>query len=145
MISAVPVQALKKLLKRCINISLRKLEKAIGKKTTYADKLKKYANKKINGFLGVFAQDKIPKLKKEECCIFNNHVTGLPGEHWLGLYKDDKGVSWVYDSFGRKHGKIVPLVGKTLGGVVKDTDRDVEQKKKRNQLWSQVYSLVVGM
>ena len=58
------------------------------------DLMKKYKLNNLN-FLGVYARDKKPKLKKNDCIIFNTDNHDKQGEHWVALCNN-----YVYDSFG---------------------------------------------
>lgn len=106
---------------------LKTMEKLVGNKTTYDIDLKK-TGKKLFGkrFVGVFPSDKIPKLKKNHMIIANLDTSIEPGSHWVGIVKDKKNITWVYDSYGRNIHKILPK----LSGMVKlkSTERDIEQK-----------------
>ena len=52
-------------------------------------------------FIGVLARDKLPnKLNWPSALIFNTDKSDKPGEHWLALYYDEKGVCEFFDSFG---------------------------------------------
>ncbi len=101
---------------------------AIGHHTlTKTDELNR-AGKKLLGkrFVGVFAQDRVPPLKDGEMVIINNHVSGQPGEHWMGGYKH-KGKLVVFDSFARDLNKFLPVLSKQIR--VLSTDRsDREQR-----------------
>ena len=85
------------------------------------------AGKKLLGksFVGVFPQDQIPNLRSGESIIFNNHVSGMNGEHWLGGVKTDKGLV-VFDSFGRDLSKFLPILSKQVR--ILSTDPDVDQR-----------------
>ena len=50
-------------------------------------------------FLGVFARDKLPSLKKNCCLVLNTHTHEKPGEHWLAIYVDENGFGEFFDSF----------------------------------------------
>jgi len=52
-------------------------------------------------FIGVYARDQIPLIKKYPCCIIlNTDVSTKPGEHWLAIYYIDKNNLEFFDSFG---------------------------------------------
>ena len=104
------------------------VEPIVGNRTTYSSALHKAGRELLgNKFVGVFPSDRIPKLTKTSpYCILNLDSSDGPGSHWIALaYSGDK--SMVYDSFGRKHIKIIPTLKSSGNGVVIDTDRDPEQ------------------
>lgn len=94
--------------------------------TTYSDelnKLGKYLFK--NKFKGVFSENNIPKLNRNQYCIVN-----IKNEHWLAMVNDNLKNTYVYDSFGRKSKKILPEALKSGNGIIYDTDYNPEQKYK---------------
>lgn len=100
--------------------------------STYLNELTSIG-KKLFGkkYKGTYARDDIKKIKLSDAspyCIINNsyYITG--GEHWTALCKYPNKKSFLfYDSFGRSYKDLIPEL-KFLGKI-KDTDRDVEQKK----------------
>lgn len=113
------------------NNILKKMYKKVGKTTTYDSTLNK-VGKKLFGkrFLGVFSSDRIPKLKKGDMLIANLDKSYESGSHWVGIVMDKKGITWVYDSFGRKLHTILPNIKKGRGKV-KSTEFDAEQVKEQ--------------
>lgn len=77
--------------------------------------------------MGVFPSDLIPKMKVGQYSILNLDKSGEPGSHWIAIFKD-KAKVWVYDSFGRRSKKIIPLIFKSGNGKVFNTDLDAEQE-----------------
>lgn len=61
-------------------------------------------NKTKQYFQGVFASDKLPKLKvkKPSCFIINTDPSSKPGTHWVAIYFPKKGSAEYFDSFGFK-------------------------------------------
>ena len=59
--------------------------------------------KHVEGFLGAFPYDKIPKSRKKfYSMIVNTEPDSEPGDHWLVLvYR--RGRFWFLDSFGRDY------------------------------------------
>ena len=57
-------------------------------------------------FLGVFARDKLPSLKKNCCLVLNTHTHEKPGEHWLAIYVDENGFGEFFDSFANNPEKF---------------------------------------
>ena len=64
------------------------------------NKFRKY----INGFIGAYSGDNIPKLKNNESCILNTQTSRQNGEHLVALIK-----YYNNDSFGRVYKKLSPL------------------------------------
>ena len=109
---------------------LKEIEKYhTGDKTTYLNQLNG-VGKKLLGvkFKGVFPSDKIPKLNAlSPYCILNLDSSKESGSHWVALARcDDHSV--LYDSFGRKHQQIIPVLRYSGNGRIIDTDLDPEQK-----------------
>jgi len=102
------------------NENLKKVQKVLRKKGTTTNlELEKFANERINNFLGVYSLDQIPELKNGDKIIFNLSNHNQKGTHWCCLYLKN-GKKYIYDSFGRK----------VLGGNYKYTDKTPEQKIK---------------
>jgi hypothetical protein len=52
-------------------------------------------------FIGIFARDKLPNNPPfPSCFIFNTQPSGESGQHWLGLFINEKGYANFFDSFG---------------------------------------------
>lgn len=69
--------------------------------------------------------------------ITNLDDSNMPGSHWVALAYDipdeslgkKQGLIWVYDSFGRKTGDILPQLAKQFGkNNLRMADDDAEQK-----------------
>lgn len=99
--------------------------RVVGRNTTYNDELNRVGHRIFgNLFKGVYASDKIPKLKNKEMIIANLDTSGEPGSHWVAIVKDNN-KTLVYDSFGRSLHSILPkLKGR---GTITTTERDAEQ------------------
>ncbi len=92
-------------------------------------------------FAGVFTQDMDIDTSKPYS-IYNLDVKGQPGSHWVAtaIHPIGSGRSirrgsgkpkvLVYDSFGRKSNKILPILSKKYD--IKDTDYDAEQLESEN-------------
>lgn len=126
---------------------LRKVEKMVGKGTTFGSQLKK-AGKTLLGkrFAGVFASNKIPCFKgDQEFAILNLDKSWQPGSHWIGLARENKNDYIIYDSFGRKSSKIIPSVFSKTNGYIIDVDPDPEQRitedncGQRSLAWLVIY------
>ena len=54
-------------------------------------------------FIGVFALNKLPQHVLPGPCklIVNLQYANLPGSHWTAIYRNDSGLGYYYDSFGR--------------------------------------------
>ncbi len=87
--------------------------------------------KKLFGkkYIGAVPSDKIPVLKKNKYLIVNNEDSTQGGEHWLGVIKTDNDNVYIYDSFGRRHYKILPELKQSGNGYVLETENDPEQHK----------------
>ena len=111
-----------------------KLAKSIvGSDTTYLGQLNG-AGKKLLGakFKGVYPSDKIPHLTDlSPYCILNLDSSKEQGSHWIALVKSpNENKCMVYDSFGRKYKRIIPILDYSGNGRIINTDDDAEQKKK---------------
>lgn len=100
------------------------LVKKLGNKAMSDTEIRKEANNlKLPKFSGVFLQNSV--LPEGNCSyIINQDVIGGPGIHWIAVVQHNK-VCYVYDSFGRGAGRLVPkfhqiMVGR--GYKVKNTD-----------------------
>lgn len=99
-----------------------------GDKTTYLSELN-IIGKKFLGikFKGVFPSDKIPKLNDlSPYAILNLDTSKQSGSHWVSIAKIGN-KTYLYDSFGRSHIKIIPNLIYSGNGRIINTDRDVEQ------------------
>ena len=100
------------------NTYLKTLVKHWHNDTTYDSELTQVCRVLLgNKCVGIVAVDRIPRLKKGYCCIFNLDKHNEPGSHWCAMYQDTE--TWIYDSFGRK-----VLRGKGI----RHSDLDVEQR-----------------
>jgi hypothetical protein len=102
-----------------------------GDKTTYLDELEGVGHKLLGvKFAGVFPADKIPKLNDlKKYAILNLDTSKEPGSHWVAIAKNGDDT-YIYDSFGRSHTKIIKRLSYSGNGRIIDTDRDVEQDIK---------------
>lgn len=111
---------------------LREIEKMMNKKDiTYLGELDSVGRKLFRTkFRGVFASDKIPPLNNlTPYAILNLDKSGEPGTHWVAIAKSrHQDASYFYDSFGRRHTKLIPNLRVSGNGRIKDTELDKEQK-----------------
>ena len=102
-----------------------------GNKTTYVNQLDKISRKLLTSskFRGVYPSDKIPKLNGiKRYCILNLDRSDQSGSHWIGMAKcPNTNKTYIYDSFGRHHAKIIKDVMYSGNGRIYSTDPDVEQ------------------
>jgi hypothetical protein len=122
----------KKVIEKLYNIELKKIESMMKhNKTTYSDELESICKKLFNiKFHGVYPSDKIPKLNDlSPYCILNLDKTSEPGSHWVALCKLENGCMF-YDSFGRKHTKIIKSLNFSGNGRIINTHKDAEQNIK---------------
>jgi hypothetical protein len=71
--------------------------------------------KRFPCYQGVYALDKIPKLKKLPCAIIiNTDPASKPGEHWVSVIIDEEGNGEYFDSFGLQplHEEIIKYLDK---------------------------------
>lgn len=120
----------------------------VGKRVTFDKDLTK-AGFKLFGcnYMGTFASDQIPAIgkipgthksvttsnvseKSPLYLIANLDDSNMPGSHWVALAFDVRTKKiWVYDSFGRKTGDILPQLAKQFGkNNLRMADDDAEQK-----------------
>ena len=126
------------------NITLKHIEKHLGKTTTYSDKLHA-VDKKFLGvkFKGVYPSDKIPKLNDlSPYCIVNVDNSREAGSHWMSIVKSGNNCI-LYDSFGRRNTMIIPSLRFSGNGKIIDTDRDAEQKIKEENCGARAISFLV--
>jgi len=99
-----------------------------GEKTTYLTELNGVGKKMLGvKFKGVFPADKIPKLNDlSPYAVLNLDTSKEPGSHWVAIAKEGDDT-YIYDSFGRTHTKIIKNLSYSGNGRIIDTDRDVEQ------------------
>lgn len=124
--------SVKELAEKQYNQSLQKIEKKMGKSTTYDYQLTKNGRKLFGrAFIGVFAADQFPKnIKNGQCFIINLDTSSEPGSHWLAICKEKThNILWAYDSFARNIHKILPSIDKSHN-IIKSTEKDVEQKNE---------------
>lgn len=103
---------------------LKTIEDNIGAETTSEDELRSIG-KSLFGkpFRGVFPVDRLPPLQQGQCCVVNLDPSGMPGSHWVAVYKHQK-HHCVYDSFGRRSSNILPTLHELK---ILDSDYDAEQ------------------
>lgn len=99
-----------------------------GNVTTVSTDLYKIARKFLGkSFSGVYPADKIPVLNKNvKYAILNLDPSYMSGSHWVAIAKKGD-TTYLYDSFGRSHSKIIKTLGKSGNGRIVNTDLDVEQ------------------
>ena len=118
----------KKIAEKYYQKYLKFVESIIGNQTTYNDELMEIGKELFGDkFIGVYASDQIPKLKSGEMVICNLDSSNEPGSHWVSLFKSGNNI-FIYDSFGRCTYKILPELKQSGNGMVKMTEKDVEQK-----------------
>ncbi len=84
-----------------------------------------------NKYIGTFPQDHpIKKAKGTQFYIINTDTSNQKGTHWCAVVSTPNNVFYLYDSFGRKSSKLLPIF--TRGKFTIDTDYDKEQKKSEN-------------
>ena len=81
--------------------TLAEIIQRMGSRTTSSNELKKLGSRMMPGFFrGVYAAGKQPvRDGSTHFCIVNT-MSGPPGQHWLGLYREGH-RELLYDSFGR--------------------------------------------
>lgn len=122
---------------------LKKIEKIVGNKTTYATQLEKEGRKLFKKyFIGVFASDQVPsRIKRGHCMIVNCDDSTQPGSHWVSVCKEKLSDKiWVYDSFGRSISKILPDIGN--GRIIKEPEDDVEQKEQETNCGARALAFI---
>ena len=74
----------------------------MGSRTTSSNELEKQGRRLLPGFFrGVYAAGQYPKRDGSTHYCIVNTMTGPPGQHWLGVYREGK-REILYDSFGRE-------------------------------------------
>lgn len=108
------------------------VKKEVGNKLTYGRDLDKVARVFLgSAFVGVFPSDKIPRLNSlRKYAILNLDKSNEGGSHWIAIARTEgrNGKTYVYDSFGRGHTKIIPSLALSGNGRVINSDLDAEQK-----------------
>ena len=80
------------------------LENTYGNSSTDSDQLYKIGKYLFDDiFIGVFASDKIPRLKINQCCILNTDDSKHDRTHWCCLYRYKDGHHYFYDSYNRSY------------------------------------------
>lgn len=103
---------------------LKILEDSMGSATTSEDELSSVGKSLLGKcFRGVSPVDRLPPLKQGQCCIINLDFSGMPGSHWVAVYKHNS-QHCIYDSFGRKSSDILSSLSRLK---IKDSDYDPEQ------------------
>jgi len=104
------------------------VEPITGDQSTYLNELSAVGRKLLGiHWKGVYPSDKIPKLNGiKKYSILNLDRTGEPGSHWIAIAKEGK-KTWVYDSFGRSHAKIIKNLQYSGNGRIVNTQLDAEQ------------------
>ena len=102
-----------------------------GNKTTYLDQLNGIGNKLLGvKFAGVYPSDKIPILNDlKKYAILNLDTSKEPGSHWVAIAKNEDDT-YIYDSFGRCHTKIIKGLVYSGNGRIINCDLDAEQHIK---------------
>ncbi len=108
------------------------IEKKLGNSITDT-KMLNHQGKKMFGkqYIGTFGSDQIPKLKSNDMIIVNNQTSKQEGEHWLAIVKTTDDNILIYDSFGRRHYKILPVLSQ-YGTYIKESENDAEQHVKED-------------
>jgi hypothetical protein len=71
--------------------------------------LRRFVDRKLCNFVGVFPRDKIPnitKITKFPCCfVLNTDTSKLKGSHWVAVYYSSPKTCEFFDSYG-----MLPIV-----------------------------------
>jgi hypothetical protein len=81
-------------------------------------------------YAGTYAVDRVPKLKNTCYFILNTDASDKRGTHWVSCFFNGKKTYYVYDSFGRKSSRLLPIFIngiKARNATYKDSDYDAEQ------------------
>jgi hypothetical protein len=99
-----------------------------GDDTTYLSELNGIGHKLLGvKFSGVYPSDKIPRLNDlKKYAILNLDTSKEPGSHWIAIAKKNN-ITYVYDSFGRSHTKIIKNLQYSGNGRIVNTELDSEQ------------------
>jgi hypothetical protein len=106
-------------------LAKKSLLKSLGSKGLYGDVIDKEGKRLFGSkWKGVHTQKDVPMTNGFH--IINNDFIG-GGQHWVALYVTPRTI-FVYDSYGRKTGKLLPLLVRRAGKRrVVDSDHDGEQ------------------
>lgn len=105
----------------CLNY----LKGILGDKSTYGSDLDIVCRRLFGSkFAGVFPVDRL-QFGSGIYAIVNLDTSDKPGSHWCGCIKQSNSKLLVYDSFGRKSKKILPILSAKY--KIQDTEDDVEQ------------------
>jgi hypothetical protein len=124
-------------------IKKRIIQKFPGSTTNF--QLNDYCKKLFkHRFVGVFASNKIRKLKKNQSCIINLDASHLPGSHWVSMCRDCNNNLYFYDSFARSIDNIIPILRRIYKNKYIFHDiKDTEQKKTESNCGANCVSWLV--
>jgi hypothetical protein len=99
---------------------VRRITRQVGRDETTATQLNRYGRALMPGFFrGAFARGQEPPPDGTRHFVIVNGMSGPPGDHWHGVYREPGHPDLIYDSFGRG----------TRGFRGRGTERDSEQQK----------------
>lgn len=100
---------------------VRAILPSTGTEETTQEQLDKYGHALMPGFYrGAHARGKEPPDDGTAHFFIVNGMTGPPGDHWHGVYREPGKPDLVYDSYGRG----------ARGFAGRGTERDAEQSKR---------------
>lgn len=113
------------------------VETLIGHKKTTTNHELDAVGKKLfqHKWNGVYAQDVGVKMldKDKPYMIMNVDESNQKGSHWVSvIYNASTDTFLVYDSFGRPSKKLLKILNAKIGGKIKDSEYDSEQKIKQS-------------
>lgn len=106
----------------------KKLLKRIGHKKATTNHELHLIGRELFGksWAGVHMQDsKIPNTPKKAYLIINVDTEGMSGSHWVAVHRTSKNTYYIFDTFGRKSKKLLPIF--TRGKIHIDSDHDQNQ------------------
>jgi hypothetical protein len=68
----------------------------------YSNQVYQIGKRSINGFIGVYPLDRLPKYigNSPKSFIVNTDTHNLPGKHWIAVSFERGGIVYVFDPFG---------------------------------------------
>lgn len=123
---------------------LKKVKQQIGHGgTTMGSELEKVGKYYLgDDFRGVYSQDMVPNdMKHGQYAVVNVDTSDKGGSHWVAVKKNKNKHVLIYDSFGRKSKKLLPILYRQFD--VTDADYDREQAYREDNCGQRCVSFIL--